>query len=371
MAEFPELGKHCNKCKQLDFLPIHCGECKSFYCKDHALNHGCLDAMVQAQNEKPQSAKRPTNVCGIKKCKTPVTIMGVNCPDCGYRTCFEHRTHHAAQCQKQVERLENERKQSQQKLREQDEIISRRIHEFCASAKTILDDAKRQNEETARIPYDESWQLRALRRTVQYYESNTKRLGEYLEQKKKDLGGLKEQYNTMKSGLADNEEFKQYMSGQKSYVDLVDTLGRITKIPSSQQFIPALKQKISAMEEQLKKKYLEQYENKINALNREINNYEKDHSLSSNTHFDKKIELEALTTVELREFQKKVEIAKKTVDAINNSYDIFNEMKKKLERADGNLVILNAQHRMDLITQMSIKLDASVNSIIKPYISQI
>jgi len=33
--EFPNLGKHCEICKQLDFLPFKCDLCKKYYCLDH------------------------------------------------------------------------------------------------------------------------------------------------------------------------------------------------------------------------------------------------------------------------------------------------------------------------------------------------
>lgn len=43
--EFPDLGQHCSlaDCKQLDFLPFVCSNCKLTFCKNHfnTSQHDC------------------------------------------------------------------------------------------------------------------------------------------------------------------------------------------------------------------------------------------------------------------------------------------------------------------------------------------
>lgn len=44
--EFPEFGKQCayKDCKQLDFLPVECDNCRAMFCKDHSRfdSHQCV-----------------------------------------------------------------------------------------------------------------------------------------------------------------------------------------------------------------------------------------------------------------------------------------------------------------------------------------
>lgn len=43
--EFPNLGQQCSwrECKQLDFLPVTCDNCRQIFCKEHYLTsaHDC------------------------------------------------------------------------------------------------------------------------------------------------------------------------------------------------------------------------------------------------------------------------------------------------------------------------------------------
>eukprot|EP00762_Andalucia_godoyi_P001571 ANDGO_00269.mRNA.1 Zinc finger AN1 and C2H2 domain-containing stress-associated protein 13 len=100
--EFPDLGKHCHYCKQLDFLPFECSECHEFHCLDHRLpqSHSC-----KAQSESSSSsavflpAVRTTRKdgqsvrCSIVKCAN-ASIK--SCPLCGFRFCAYHRDHSCA-----------------------------------------------------------------------------------------------------------------------------------------------------------------------------------------------------------------------------------------------------------------------------------
>ena len=59
--EFSNLGKHCNFCKQLDFLPFFCNNCSKYFCKDHRTekNHNC-------KNVKKSKNIRNTKISKIK-----------------------------------------------------------------------------------------------------------------------------------------------------------------------------------------------------------------------------------------------------------------------------------------------------------------
>ena len=39
--EFYDLGQHCFFCKQQDYLPFKCINCKKFFCKEHKNAHEC------------------------------------------------------------------------------------------------------------------------------------------------------------------------------------------------------------------------------------------------------------------------------------------------------------------------------------------
>lgn len=54
--EFPDFGKHCayKDCKQLDFLPIECDNCRAMFCKDHSRidSHQCVSSDVISSEKK-------------------------------------------------------------------------------------------------------------------------------------------------------------------------------------------------------------------------------------------------------------------------------------------------------------------------------
>ena len=89
--EFPDLGKHCAKCKFLDFLPFKCSTCNKYYCLDHRTksSHGCPE---DKQNIVKKPVKINSKPCSVKKCKNKMIIPCV-CPECNKDFCIAHRHH--------------------------------------------------------------------------------------------------------------------------------------------------------------------------------------------------------------------------------------------------------------------------------------
>lgn len=93
--EFPNLGQQCSwrECKQLDFLPVTCDNCRQIFCKEHYLTsaHDC-----KCLNEffKKQTSIQTTEayVCNHKECqeKSPIELL---CKFCKVHFCISHRHH--------------------------------------------------------------------------------------------------------------------------------------------------------------------------------------------------------------------------------------------------------------------------------------
>ncbi|XP_050535419.1 AN1-type zinc finger protein 1-like isoform X2 [Daktulosphaira vitifoliae] len=92
--EFPNFGKHCayTDCKQLDFLPVHCGLCQKIFCSDHSRpdNHQCIPTTVVEDT----GIKFETTwyKCTHETCdtKNPCEML---CPKCDKHYCLAHRHH--------------------------------------------------------------------------------------------------------------------------------------------------------------------------------------------------------------------------------------------------------------------------------------
>ncbi len=91
--ELPDLGEHCAKCNQLDYLPFKCNECNKFYCINHSTveTHGCK---IKLKKPKPAQRLKPIKKykCSLDKCKTKATCK-YTCPDCYKNYCIKHRHH--------------------------------------------------------------------------------------------------------------------------------------------------------------------------------------------------------------------------------------------------------------------------------------
>lgn len=90
--EFPDFGKHCFKCNQLDFLPFECYDCKKFFCLSHKSkkSHEC-----PIKEEKPvyKSIKlKPIKKYECSTCKRK-TILEIICNKCSNNFCTYHRHH--------------------------------------------------------------------------------------------------------------------------------------------------------------------------------------------------------------------------------------------------------------------------------------
>uniref|UniRef100_A0A914VTN6 AN1-type domain-containing protein n=1 Tax=Plectus sambesii TaxID=2011161 RepID=A0A914VTN6_9BILA len=128
MAEFPDLGKHCNfrDCNRLDFLPMKCDACTKVYCSNHItyISHECSSSYKKdvqvpvcplcnqpvpvARGETPDFrvgqhidndcksdpavAKRKiySNRCSLNGCKKK-ELVPITCGECRQNYCLKHR----------------------------------------------------------------------------------------------------------------------------------------------------------------------------------------------------------------------------------------------------------------------------------------
>uniref|UniRef100_A0A1I7T2Q4 AN1-type domain-containing protein n=1 Tax=Caenorhabditis tropicalis TaxID=1561998 RepID=A0A1I7T2Q4_9PELO len=144
MAEFPNLGKHCESavCNRLDFLPIKCSSCSHFYCSEHYTfeAHNCpTGSRVSVQVpicpicEKPvptpkngnvdfqvnehiqnncqtKKSKVYTNACSVPKCRKK-ELVAMNCSKCRSNYCLSHRHERDHSCErKQAEYMATQKR---------------------------------------------------------------------------------------------------------------------------------------------------------------------------------------------------------------------------------------------------------------------
>lgn len=105
MAEFPELGKHCQvkSCQQLDFLPFLCKNCCGTFCVEHRTkaSHCCTFTEKGNEFKKGCLAKDEPKIpmqCTFEECKC-YELMPVICEHCHNIYCLRHRHQVDHQCQ--------------------------------------------------------------------------------------------------------------------------------------------------------------------------------------------------------------------------------------------------------------------------------
>ncbi|CAB04515.1 AN1-type domain-containing protein [Caenorhabditis elegans] len=146
MAEFPNLGKHCEStvCNRLDFLPIKCSGCGHFYCSEHFTfeAHNCptgsrisvqvpicpicekpvptpkdvnvdqqVNEHIQNNCQTPKRAKVYSNACTVPKCKKK-ELVAMNCSKCRNNYCLSHRHERDHSCERKVGEMKINQKKS-------------------------------------------------------------------------------------------------------------------------------------------------------------------------------------------------------------------------------------------------------------------
>jgi hypothetical protein len=107
--EFPDFGKHCFECNQLDFLPYDCKDCSHYYCSDHSLNkHPCIIKPILKKSlvtSSPILKKHFIDVtqdqlikkynCFASNCNKSTNFKDkfMKCVDCKQLCCVAHRHH--------------------------------------------------------------------------------------------------------------------------------------------------------------------------------------------------------------------------------------------------------------------------------------
>uniref|UniRef100_A0A914DUN1 AN1-type domain-containing protein n=1 Tax=Acrobeloides nanus TaxID=290746 RepID=A0A914DUN1_9BILA len=80
MAEFPNLGKHCeyNHCNMLDFLPMKCDACTKIMCSKHIMydSHECTSAF--RKNVQVPVCPLCNKPVPTKKGESPDTTVGAH-----------------------------------------------------------------------------------------------------------------------------------------------------------------------------------------------------------------------------------------------------------------------------------------------------
>lgn len=101
--EFPELGKHCYHCKQLDFLPFKCPKCEYFFCKEHRKyeQHHCIKHRI-VPKIRPIYPKPKTWPCIYCKRKE---LIDIKCMWCNENMCIQHRFPTDHKCDKQKKKI--------------------------------------------------------------------------------------------------------------------------------------------------------------------------------------------------------------------------------------------------------------------------
>lgn len=100
------IGKKCELCKTLDFLPFDCKYCSKSFCLDHrtVTSHRCendpdkkiVPIIIRQADIKP----KPKYIkCCDSKCKnlienTILSLMMANCKKCGKTRCSDCRIYH-------------------------------------------------------------------------------------------------------------------------------------------------------------------------------------------------------------------------------------------------------------------------------------
>src|SRR4051794_13375316 len=89
--ELGEIGKHCFLCKQIDFLPFHCSECKNYFCLLHKnrTEHDCLEQkrtlIIEKKSRKNMMFNCSLSTCGVKE------LQPCLCKLCNQNFCLKHR----------------------------------------------------------------------------------------------------------------------------------------------------------------------------------------------------------------------------------------------------------------------------------------
>ncbi|KAI3386937.1 hypothetical protein SNEBB_004283 [Seison nebaliae] len=109
-----DIGKHCEKCQTLDFLPINCQYCIKKFCKNCFAIHqeSCgkyEDELSDEEKGKIENIYRDER-CAEIDCKGKVYLTSDPCHDCSQLFCIKHRHSGDHDCMKKsVEKIKNDK----------------------------------------------------------------------------------------------------------------------------------------------------------------------------------------------------------------------------------------------------------------------
>lgn len=64
------IGKQCQTCNLVDFLPFTCPHCSGTFCKEHVHHHGCSDLPSGNTPAAESSRKRIKGICALPGCES-------------------------------------------------------------------------------------------------------------------------------------------------------------------------------------------------------------------------------------------------------------------------------------------------------------
>ena len=89
--EFPELGRRCKECAQVEFLPVKCPKCHNKYCPSHSMTHApCYHETTERYTATPSTTSSTGKKCSFCSVALPDGKYSV-CEHCQGEFCLSHR----------------------------------------------------------------------------------------------------------------------------------------------------------------------------------------------------------------------------------------------------------------------------------------
>jgi len=373
MAEFTHIGKHCTSCNQLDFLPIKCGKgCEQYFCKTCASSHLCKEFMSEEDFIATLSisiktkSDSPKKKCGVRKCKTYVTLMYCECKYCGKRTCFEHKDYHAMKCKERQESNEAEKRKAIDELHAKNYRICEKMVKFCRDIIPILKEYEQKYERLSNEEYEEGWEVKSKRTALKNYQQSSRKLTDRSMKIKQEIEDLEKMLEDAEANIPDDvakqiEENATYKNCKRH-------------LDNSEGFSDSYREKIICAMEKIKANILDMWMDRIKqsikSKHQDVVRLDKQVQKYYHESFEIKLQLETLVASDINAYTERISNYKKYVVEIRESYSVFEKGVQMLTE-NGDLKVINSLQQFNYITKLTSSVSDEVNRIIEPYIRDI